>query len=63
MRLSSDNIRLLDVLNELSKLRRNKLSGRTRIKALIDFLKEYSYNDSSLKGTKFYLNITKDTNS
>ena len=62
MRLSSDNIRLLDVSNELSKLRRDELGGRTRIEALVDFLEEYSYNNSGLKGTKFYSNITKDSN-
>jgi hypothetical protein len=62
MRLSGDNIRLSGVSNELSKLRRDELGGRTRIEALVDFLEEYSYDNSGLEGTKFYSNITKDGN-
>jgi len=60
LRGTGDNVRLKDVSNELAKLRQEELGGRTRIQALVEFLRDYSFDDSGDTGSKFYQEITQD---
>ncbi|KAI0569087.1 hypothetical protein Alg130_11793, partial [Pyrenophora tritici-repentis] len=59
-RSAGANITRSDVSNELAKLRREELGGRTRIQALAEFLSTYSCDDSGNEDTKFWHKITQD---
>jgi hypothetical protein len=60
MRSTGDSVRLYDIANELGKIRRAELGGKTRIQAMADFLENYSIDESGDEHTKFFQRIVKD---
>ncbi|CAA9959567.1 hypothetical protein PTMSG1_02984 [Pyrenophora teres f. maculata] len=60
LRGTGENLRRYDVSNEMAKLRRAELGGRTRIEALAKFLQTYSTDDSGSDESKFYQHMTQD---
>ncbi|EFQ92233.1 hypothetical protein PTT_10678 [Pyrenophora teres f. teres 0-1] len=60
LRGTGENLRRYNVSNEMAKLRRAELGGRTRIEALAKFLQTYSTDDSGSDKSKFYQHITQD---
>jgi hypothetical protein len=58
---SGQDIRLHDVHNELAKIRREELGGKTRIQALISFLDTYSSDGSDSEESKYFYRYETDS--